>query len=53
MNKIFLVLYSRKSKSRFFKYFETEYEKDKFKRKIRYSKDIFIIEDSTDIYFTD
>ena len=52
MNKIYLVLYNRETKSRFVKYFETEYEKDKFKYKIKYSPKLFIIEDSTDIYFT-
>ena len=30
----------------FFKYFDTEFEMDKFKRKLRYSKKIMLIEDS-------
>ena len=34
-----------------FKYFETEFEKDKFKRKLKFSKRIMIIEDSSDIYY--
>lgn len=51
--KIWLVLYNRETKKQFTKYFDTEYEKDKFKRKLYYSKKLMIIEDSTDIYFYD
>lgn len=51
--KIFLVLYSRETKKQFTKYFETEFEKDKFKRKLKYSKRVFVVEDSTDTIFTD
>lgn len=51
--KIFLVLYNKESKRQFTKYFETEFEKDKFKRKLNYSKRIIVIEDSTDTVFTD
>lgn len=51
MNKIWLVLKNTKTKQTFFKYFETELEKDKFKRKIKYIKDLMIIEDSSDIYW--
>lgn len=54
MNKIYLVIYNRKTKSRFVKYFETEYDKDRYKYKVmKYSTTLFIIEDSTDIYFTE
>lgn len=35
----------------FTKYFETEYEKDKYKRKLKYISNLRLIEDSTDIYF--
>ena len=49
MNKIWLVLKNTKTKKTFFKYFDTEFEKDKFKRRARYIKDLIIIEDSTDI----
>lgn len=52
-SKIYLVLYNIETKKQFTKYFETEFEKDKFKRKLHFSKRIIIIEDSTDIYFTD
>ena len=47
--KIYLLLYDRVNKRQFFKYFDTEYEKDKFKRKLYYSKKLMVIEDSTDI----
>lgn len=52
-NKIYLILYSRETKKQFIKYFDTEFEKDKFKRKLKFSKRVFIIEDSTDTLFTD
>ena len=51
MNNIWLVLKNTKTKKTFFKYFETEFEKDKFKRKVKYIKDLMIIEDSSDIYW--
>ena len=50
-SKIYLVLYTRETKRQFTKYFETEFEKDKFKRKLKFSKRIMIIEDSSDIYY--
>lgn len=49
--KIWLLLYNRETHKQFFKYFDTEYEKDKFKRKLYYSKKLMVIEDSTDIYY--
>lgn len=51
--KIFLVLYNRETKRQFTKYFETEFEKDKFKRKLKFSTKVFVVEDSTDTVFTD
>lgn len=51
MNKIYLVIYSKKLKRNFTKYFDTEWEKDKFKRKIPHVKDWILIEDSTDIWW--
>lgn len=53
MNKIWLVLYNKDTKRYFTKYFETEFQKDKFKRKIKYIKNLMLIEDSCDIFFTD
>lgn len=49
--KIYLVLYNREIKKRWIKYFDTEFEKDKFKRKLRFSNKVFVIEDSSDIYY--
>ena len=37
----------------FTKYFDCEYDMDKFKRKLYYSKRLFVVEDSRDIYFPD
>lgn len=52
-SKIYLVLYNRETKKQFIRYFTTEFEKDKFKRKLKFSKIIFVVEDSTDTVFTD
>lgn len=51
MNKIYLVLYNRETHKQFYKYFDTEFEKDKFKRKLKFSKKILVIEDSSDIFY--
>lgn len=51
MNKIYLVIYSKPRKQRFFKYFDTIKEKEKYKEKIKYVKDLFIVEDSCDILY--
>ena len=51
--KIFWVLYNIEQKRQYTKYFESEFEKDKFKRKLNFSKRIIIIEDSTDTVFTE
>ena len=51
MKKLFLVIYNRISKRRYFKYFETEHEMDKYRRKLKYSKNLILIEDSRDVYF--
>lgn len=50
---LYLVLMNRETKKQFTKYFDTEYEMDKFKRKLKYSTKIFIIEDSRDLNFID
>lgn len=49
MKKIWLVIKNKTKGYIFTKYFETEYEKDKFKRKVRHIPYLIIIEDSTDI----
>lgn len=51
MKKIYLILMNLETKVKWTKYFETEFEKDKFKEKLRFSKKIYVIEDSSDIYY--
>lgn len=51
MNKLYLLLQDTLSHKQFFKYFNTEYEMDKFKRKLKFSKKLFIIEDSREMIF--
>lgn len=41
---LYLDLYVVKTKKVFRKYFDTEFERDKFKRKLRYSKNIIVKE---------
>lgn len=47
--KIWLVIKNTKKNFTFVKYFETEFEKDKFKRKVSHVPYWRIVEDSTDI----
>lgn len=49
--KLYLLLMNRDTKKQFFKYFETEFEMDKFKRKLKYSEKLVIIEDSREMIF--
>ena len=49
--KIYLILMNLETKVTWTKYFETEFEKDKFKEKLKFSKKIYVIEDSSDIYY--
>lgn len=51
MNRIYLLIYTKHGKYQFFKYFNTVQEKDDYKRKIKYVKDLLIIEDSSDIVY--
>lgn len=51
MTKLYLLLQQRDTHKQFFKYFDTEFEMDKFKRKLRYSKKIIIIEDSREVIY--
>ena len=48
MNKLYLLLMDLTTNKQFFKYFDTEFEMDKFKRKLKFSKKIEVIEDSRD-----
>lgn len=47
--KLYLLLQIIETGKQFFKYFETEYEMDKFKRKIKYSNKLMLIEDSREL----
>lgn len=50
-SKIYLVLYDIVNEREFTKYFNTEFEKEKFKIKLRYSKKLIIVdENDTEIY---
>lgn len=46
---IWLTIKNTEKNFTFVKYFETEYEKDKYKRKVKYIPNLRLIEDSTDI----
>ena len=48
-SKLYLLLQIIDSGKQFFKYFETEFEMDKFKRKLKYSNKIMLIEDSREL----
>jgi len=50
LNNIYLILQSNLTNKQFTKYFNSEFEKDKFKRKLKYSKKLIVINDSTDPY---
>ena len=52
VNKIYLVIYNIETNNTFIKYFDDKYEKNKMKNKIKWSKKLFIIEDSDDIKYT-
>ena len=45
-DKIYLILLDRKSNKSFKKYFDTEFSKDKFKRRMYYSKRLIVLKDS-------
>lgn len=51
MKKFYLLLQDTLSHKQFFKYFDTEFQMDKFKRKLQYSKKLIIIEDSREMIF--
>ena len=51
-SKIYLYLRNTETNFTFFKYFETEYEKDKFKTKLKYIPYLMLIEDSTDMVWS-
>ena len=49
MNRLYLLLQNTETHEQFFKYFETEFEMDKFIRKLNFSNKLIIIEDSRDM----
>ena len=48
-SKLYLLLQVIETHKQFFKYFDSEYEMDKFKRKLRYSNKLMLIEDSREL----
>ena len=48
MNNIYLEIYDKTTGKTFKKYFDTEFNKDKFKRKLKYSKKLQVVGDSSD-----
>lgn len=48
-NKIWLLIMNKEKHYQYFKYFDTEWEKDKFKEKIKWIPSLYIIEDSSDM----
>ena len=52
-DKIYLLIYDYTKNKCFKKYFETEFAKDKFKRKLKYSKKIKVLDDSMKKYYLD
>lgn len=51
--KLYLVIYDNTTGKTFKKYFESEFEMDKFKRKLNYSKKLSIIKDSRQDFYID
>ena len=47
--KLYLLVINLDTKKQFFKYFNCEWEMDKFKRKLKYSKKLMVIEDSREL----
>ena len=50
--KLWLVVKDTESKKTWWKYFNKESDMDKFKNKIKYIKNLILIEDSRDIVYT-
>lgn len=51
MNKLWLVLYTKENKRYFTKYFDNIIEMDRYLNKVKYVKDLILIEDSRDIIY--
>ena len=48
MRRIYLILVNLETGKQFKRYFETEFEKDKFKRKLKFSHRVAVVGDSSD-----
>jgi hypothetical protein len=53
MKELYLVLFDRTTNKTFKKFFVTEFQMDKFKRKLKYSRKLQVIKDSREDYFVD
>lgn len=51
MNKLWLVFYTKENKRYFTKYFDNIIEMDRYLNKVKYVKDLILIEDSRDIIY--
>lgn len=51
--KIWLYIRNSKKNYSYFKYFDTEYEKDKYKTRIKHIPYLMILEDSSDMLWVD
>lgn len=48
---VWLLIMNKTTKRSFFRYFETEYEKDKYKDRLKWIPNLYVIEDSSDMYW--
>ena len=48
MKDVYLILVDLTTGKQFRKYFDTEFEKDRFKRKLKFSRKIIVVGDSSD-----
>ena len=51
MNKLWLVFYTKENRRYFTKYFDNIIEMDRYLNKVKYVKDLILIEDSRDIIY--
>lgn len=51
--KLWLLLLDKTTMKQFKKYFNTEYDMDKFIRKLNYSNKLYVLKDSREEYFID
>lgn len=51
--KLWLLLLDKTTMKQFKKYFNSEFEMDKFIRKLKYSDKLYVLQDSREYYFID